>query len=494
MNIAKAIRKPTFAESIIPIIFMAIILTFGKGMYKWPTEICLLLSAGFAGLVAIFRLGYGWEALEKLIVDKIAAVMPPVLIVIFVGFMVATWSYSGTMPMLIYYGMKFIDPKWILVITFVSTAILSYVSGASWGAAASIGVAMMGVSNGMGVPPGFTAAAVVTGAYFGDKLSPLSDTTNLAAAVTRVPLYDHIKYMLWTTVPPTLISLVIYGFMGFGLPDSVGISAESNEMLLQLEKLFKFGFLPLLPMIVILAGTSMRMPTVPVLLVSSFVAIAVGAGYQGLDWIFGLKSTMAGFNVTMLKSDVTIMPAIADLLNQGGLANQGGFLAFIFCAMGFAGIVTGTGMMDVAMGKLLQGVKSVGSAVFITGFQCIMINILTGSDGLNKIITSNLMMRKFLKLRLHPLLLSRTLEDAGTMTGPLIPWSAAGLYMATTLKVPTLEYLPYCFLSFLSILFALIYAYSGIKIKRITDEEATTMAVERSVVLEDNEEEKAARA
>ncbi|GBU09771.1 transporter IbgT [Gammaproteobacteria bacterium] len=481
----KEIRRPSFLQALMPIIFMTFALIIGKGVLNWPTEICLLLSAVFAGLVAVVCLGYNWEMLEKLIVDKIAAVMPPVLIVIFVGFMVAAWCYSGTLPMLVYYGIKLIDPKLIFMIAFVSTAILSYVSGASWGAAASIGVALMGVGVGLNVSPAIMAAAVVTGAYFGDKLSPLSDTTNLAAAVTKVPLYDHIKYMLWTTVPPTIISLIFYGIVGLNLDVSQGVSEESNALLTQLQSLYKFGFLPLLPMIAVLAGTFLRMPTVPVMLASSVVAIFVGGMYQGFDWIHGVRSTMSGFDVSMLGVDTSILlPSVTELLNRGGLSNQGGFLAFIFCAMGFAGIVTGTGMMDVAMSRLTKSIRTCISAVITTEIQCVMINLLTGSDGLNKIITTNLMMKKFLQLRIHPIVLARTLEDSGTMTGPLIPWSAAGLYMATTLGVATIDYLPYCILSFCCLLLAPLYAFLDFKIIKLTDEQAYAMAAERGIVLD----------
>ena len=465
---------------------MAVALIFGKGMLKWPTEICLLLSALFAGVIAVVRLGHNWESIEKLVIEKIAAVMSPVLIVIFVGFMVATWRYSGTMAMLVVYGMKLIDPKFFLAVTFVATAFLSYVTGASWGAAASIGVALMGVGSGLGVPPAYSAAAVVTGAYFGDKLSPLSDSVNLASAVTKVPLYDLVKYLLWTTVPSTILTLVIYGVMGLSMETRGAVSPESIEMIRQLEGLYKFGLLPLLPMAVILLGTFLRMPTVPVLLASSATAIAIGSAYQGFEFVEGLRVAMNGFDSSVLvKGGEKLLPSVVELLDGGGLSKQGGFLAFIICAMAFAGIVTGTGMMDVAMDKLTRGVRTIGAAVLASGVQCLMINILTGSDGLNKIITTSLMMKKFLQLRAHPLVLARTLEDTGAMTAPLVPWSAAGLYMATTLGVSPVEYMPYCFLSFFSIVFALIYAFTGIRILRISDAEAQAMAAERSIVLEE---------
>lgn len=478
-------RKPTFAEALVPILFMALVLVIGKGIANWPTEVCLLIAAAFAGILAKICLGYNWTDLEKFIVDKIAAVMPPVLIVVFVGFMIGAWCYAGTLPMLVYYGMKFISPNLILFTSFIATAILSYVSGASWGAAASIGVALMGVGNGLGVPSAMTAAAVVTGAYFGDKLSPLSDTTNLAAACTRVPLYDHIKYMLWTTVPSTIITLIFLLILGMRLGVHGEVSGNSIAMLEQLSSLFKFGFWPLIPMLVILVATFLRFPTVPAMLLSALSALLIGTFYQGLNLISGLEATMTGFHVSMLGvEEAALETEVLELLNRGGLANNGSFLALIFCAMGFAGILTGTGMMDTAMGQLTHKIRSCGVAVLVSEVMCILINLLTGSDGLNKIITTEILMKKFLELRIHPIVLCRSLEDSGTMTGPIIPWSAAGIYMATTLGVPTTEYLPYCILCFLSLMFGLFYAFTGIKIKKISDEEAFRMAEERGIVLE----------
>ncbi|NOI68579.1 Na+/H+ antiporter NhaC [Vibrio sp. 99-8-1] len=482
-------RLPSFGEAMFPIVFMVLVLSIGMGVLGWPTGVCLLLSAACAGILAVVRLGYTWEDIEKFIVDKIAAVMPPVLIVIFVGFMVATWSYAGTLPMMVYYGMEIIKPEYLLVIAFVLNAILSYVSGASWGAVASIGVALMGVGIGLEVNLAMLAAAVVTGAYFGDKLSPLSDTTNLAAAVTKTKLYDHIKYMLWTTVPSTLVALAFFLVLGLNQETKGEIAGESLLLLEQLKELYSFGILPLTPMLIILLCTFLRQPTVPSMLLSSVVAILVGWQYQGFDLYNGISSTMGGFNVSMIGVDTAdLLPAVSELLNRGGLNNNGGFLAFIICAMGFAGILTGTGMVDVSMGAITAKVKSRKSAIISSGLMTVIINMLTGSDGLNKIITTELMQKKFLQLRMHPLVLARTTEDFGTMTGPIIPWSAAGLYMATTLGVPTMDYLPYCVLFFFSMIFASSYAITGFKILTITDSEAEKLALERGINLTDRDE------
>ncbi len=314
--------------------------------------------------------------------------MAPVLIVIFVGFMVATWSYAGTLPMLVYYGMLLVAPAWLYAIAFFLNAVLSYVSGASWGSVASIGVALMGIGSGLHADLPILAAAIVTGAYFGDKLSPLSDTTNLTSAVTKTKLYDLIKYLLWTTIPSTIISLLFFTWLGMIHTSTGSISPESMQMLVQLKELYKFGLLPLLPMLIVLCFTFLRLPTVPALLSSAFVAVLVGWLYQGFPLAEGIKATMSGFRLTMITDSTTLLPSVKELLEQGGLNNQGGFLSFIICAMMFAGILTGTGMMDVTLQSAANKIKSAFGAILASGVLAIIINLLTGSDGLNKIVIS----------------------------------------------------------------------------------------------------------
>lgn len=458
-------EQPSFYVALTPIVFMVVVLVLGIGVMGWPASVCLLLSAAFSAIIAITRLKYTYEEIQAFVIEKIAAVMAPVLIVIFVGFMVATWSYAGTLPMLVYYGMKLVDPSWLFVIAFILNAVLSYVSGASWGSVASIGVALMGIGTGLQADLPVLAAAIVTGAYFGDKLSPLSDTTNLTSAVTKTRLYDLIKYLLWTTIPSTIISIVFFIFMGLSHTAQGEISADSLKMLTQLASLYKFGFWPLLPMLIVLCFTFLRLPTVPALLCSALTAVVIGWLYQGFPLTEGIKATMGGFKLTMIGvGNGAVLPSVRELLEQGGLNNQGGFMAFIICAMMFAGILTGTGMMDVALQKAASKIKSVFSAILCSGVLCVIINLLTGSDGLNKIVVSELMQKKFEDLNLNSLVLARTLEDFGTMTAPIIPWSAAGLYMATTLGIPVYSYLPYCVFFFSSVVFALIYASTGFRL------------------------------
>lgn len=471
----KVKRKPTFVEAILPIIFMVLALVVGKGKFKFPTEICLLSSAIFAGLIAYWRLGMSFDEMQNSILEKIVKVMPSILIVWCVALLVASWMYSGTIPMLVYYGMQIVSPKLMLVAGFIIAAILSMFTGSSWSSAATAGVALMGIAQGLNVPLPQAAGAIIGGAYFGDKLSPLSDTTNLASAISEVDLYDHIRNMLYTTIPATIITLIIYFFMGRSIADGSVASAEVSTMLAQLNSMFDFNIILILPVLIILAGSLMKMPTLPVMIGSGFTALLLGVLYQNFDLLNGLNAMMTGFNTSMTGYTGEVLPKVIKLLNRGGLKSQGGFLTFIFSAMIFAGIMGGSGMLDRAIGSLSTKIKSVPGAVFAVMLSCFGVASMTGSGGLTIVIPGEMFRKIFIKLKLHPLLLSRTLEDSGTLIMPIIPWTAAGLYMTSTLGVSTTEYLPYTFFCYLSMVFAMVYAFTGFSIKKLTDEEIKSL-------------------
>lgn len=486
-NIHNGKRIPTFLESISPILFMAITIIIGKGIFDVPIEICLIIPTIFAGIIANKRLNYNWKSLEKMIIEKIYIIIPQVLIVIFIGFMISSWCFSGTLPMMVYYGMKIALPKYLIVISYLLSIILSYVSGTSWGAVASIGVAMMSIGDVLEINLAILASSVITGAYFGDKLSPLSDSTNLAASVAKIPIHDHIKYMSWTMVPSAIIAFFFYFIIGINTRMSGNITAASVQMLNQLKTIYNFKTMIVLPMIIVLLGTFLRLPTIPVMVTSGFIGVMIGVFYQNFPITLGLKSLICGIEMERLTNSNNLSPSILDLLNRGGLANNGGFITFVLCSMGFAGIVTGTGMLYVLINPVIKLINNIGVLVLITEIECVVISLLTGSDGLTKIIPGELMTKKFLDLRVHPKVLARTTEDAGTMVCPIVPWSAAGIYMVSTLGVPVIEYLPYCILFFSSMIIAAIYAFTGIGIIRITDDEAVKMARERGIILKEFE-------
>ncbi|GAA0485722.1 hypothetical protein GCM10008986_08800 [Salinibacillus aidingensis] len=276
-------REPNIFEAFSPIVVMLILLAVGYGVYGFNPEPLLILSSVYAGMIAL-RLGLSWDEMMEGIQEKIKQAMPAILILISIGILIGTWMISGTIPMMIYYGLQVIDPTFIVLIAFVVSAIISIVTGTSWGSAGTVGVALMGIATGLGANLPATAGAIVAGAYFGDKLSPLSDTTNLAPIAAGSELYEHIRHMLWTTVPAAIISLLVYLFVGFNLSSgNVETPETMNKMLRTLAEMFEWNLLLLLPPIIILYGSIRKKPTLPTIILSSFIAAILGKWLQGFS-------------------------------------------------------------------------------------------------------------------------------------------------------------------------------------------------------------------
>lgn len=459
-------KKPTLAQALIPIIFMVVALALGYGVFKINAESIIISSAFIAGIIAL-RLGYTWEDMQNAIIEKIASALPATLILWSVGLLIGALVYSGAVPMIIYYGVQMINPKLILVTAFLSSAILSIVTGTSWGAAGTIGVAMMGIAGGLGVSLPATAGAVVSGAFFGDKLSPLSDTTNLAPMAAGSELYEHIKHMLYTTVPASLVALVVYLFVGFSASGDL-VRPESVQLMMdQLDTMFNFNIVLLLPFILVILGSVKKWPTIPTMLGTSLLTVVLGAAVQGFNVVDGFTSLISGFDITMTGFTGTPTEEVIKLINRGGVASVTSTTVLIFCAMGFAGIVSVSGMLDVVLDLLMSKVKSTAGIIISTIVSCFTVAFVTGSSYLSILVPGELFKDVYPKKNLHPKNLSRTLEDSGTVLVPLIPWSAAGAYMTATLGVDTLEYLPWAIMNYSGMIFAIIFAITGFGIAKL---------------------------
>ncbi|MGL6097990.1 MAG: Na+/H+ antiporter NhaC, partial [Fusobacteriaceae bacterium] len=347
---------------------------------------------------------------------------------------------------------------------FIITAIIAMFTGTSWGAAGTVGVALMGIANGLGVPAAPTAGAIVSGAFFGDKLSPLSDTTNLAPIAAGSDLYDHIKHMLWTTIPAAIVSLIVYYFIGLKSTGIMNSSDSISSMLNQLDTMFKFNPILFLPVILIVVGSIRKWPTIPTMLGVSLFSILLGILIQGFTLQNGFASLISGFNINMTTFNGDVLPQIKTLINRGGVTSVTSTTVLIFCAMGFAGIISKAGMLDVVLEEILKKVKGDLGIILSTIGSCFTVAFITGSSYLSILIPGELFKDAYILRGLHPKNLSRTLEDSGTVIVPLIPWSAAGAYMAATLGVSTLEYLPWAILNYSGIIFAIILALTGIGI------------------------------
>ena len=459
-------KKPTLAQALTPIVFMVVALALGYGVFKIKAEPIIICSAFIAGIIAL-RLGYKWDDMQKAIVEKIASALPATLILWSVGLLIGALMFSGAVPMIIYYGVQMINPKFILVTAFLSSAILAIVTGTSWGAAGTIGVAMMGIAGGLGVSLPATAGAVVSGAFFGDKLSPLSDTTNLAPMAAGSELYEHIKHMLYTTVPAALLAMVVYLFVGFSASGDL-VRPESVQLMMdQLDTMFNFNIVLLLPFVLVILGSVKKWPTIPTMLGTSLLTVVLGAAVQGFNIVDGFTSLISGFNIEMTGFTGTPTEEVIKLINRGGVASVTSTTVLIYCAMGFAGIVSMSGMLDVVLDLLMSKVKSTAGIIISTIVSCFTVAFVTGSSYLSILVPGELFKEVYPKKNLHPKNLSRTLEDSGTVIVPLIPWSAAGAYMTATLGVDTLQYLPWAILNYSGIVFAIIFAITGFGIAKL---------------------------
>ena len=463
-------KKPSLLQALIPIIFMVVALALGYGVLKIKAEPIMIASAFVAGIIAL-KLGYTWEEMQKAIVDKIASALPATLILWSVGLLIGALMYSGTVPIIIYYGVQMINPKFILVTAFLSSAVLSVVTGTSWGAAGTIGVAMMGIAGGLGVSLPATAGAVVSGAFFGDKLSPLSDTTNLAPMAAGSEIYEHIKHMLYTTIPAALLAMAVYLVVGFNVSGELVTPVSVQAMMDQLESMFNFNIVLILPLVLVILGSVRKWPTIPTMLGTSLITVVLGALVQGFNIVDGFTALISGFDITMTGFTGVPTEEVIKLINRGGVDSVTSTTVLIFCAMGFAGIVSVSGMLDVVLDLLMSKVKSTAGIIISTVASCFTVAFVTGSSYLSILVPGELFKDVYPKKNLHPKNLSRTLEDSGTVLVPLIPWSAAGAYMAATLGVPTLEYLPWAILNYTGIIFAIIYAITGFGIAKLDKDE-----------------------
>ena len=467
---------PTILEALIPVVAMLLVLFIGKGVLGFSTEPLLIIVACVAAFIA-WRVGCTWDDMLDEISQKIAKGMPAILILITVGAMVGTWMASGTIPMMIYYGVQIVSPKWLLVTAFLITSLVSIATGTSWGSVATMGVALMGIASALGVNPAATAGAVIAGSYFGDKISPLSDTTNLAPLAAGSNLYEHIGHMFWTTVPATIVSLVVYAIVGLNANTAAGATSEAvTNMMAQLDQMYDWNILILLPVILVLAGSLLKLPTIPVMILSTVVAGVEGIFMQGISLGNVLTSTVSGFNVTMITRPgfdaANAAFEVTKLLNRGGMNGIMSTTLLVFCAFCFAGIMSRAGCLEVVLKAILSVAKTTGSLILATVISCITMALTTGNSYLSILIPGEMFRDAYKERGLHPKNLSRTLEDAGTVFVPLVPWSAAGAYMAATLGVETLDYLPWAILCYTGFIFAIIYGYTGIGIAKLPKEEA----------------------
>ncbi|OCQ51409.1 Malate-2H(+)/Na(+)-lactate antiporter [Photorhabdus australis subsp. thailandensis] len=467
-------KKLNFGLALLPIVAMLLLLIIGYGQLGLRIESLLLASAGIAAALAYWQ-GYRWNDIIDAIVAKLAKAMPVIMILVCVGGLIGTWMISGTIPYMVYWGLKLISPQYILIAAFFITSVISVCTGTSWGSAGTVGVALMGVAAGLDVPLAAAAGAVVSGAYFGDKISPLSDSTNFAAIVADTDLYSHIQHLMYTTIPGFVLAAVVYLIVGHtSSVGSVATPEKVTEIIQSLESLYRFNLLLILPPVLVLWGAVTKRPVIPVMLAACVLAIAIGVGLQGFTLKQGLNSLIDGFNLSMFSEqghNITgVVSDVPRLLNRGGMFSMMGTILLVFCAFAFAGALALTGALNVIINRLLQAVHTTGQLIAATVATTILVTGATCDGKLALLIPAELFKGAYRRMGLDNKNLSRTIEDGCTVIEPLIPWTSAGIYMATTLGVSTLELLPWAIQCYAAVFFALIYGFTGFGIARVTAE------------------------
>lgn len=471
MSTTKKIPSPLV--SFLPIVLLigmlfATIRTFGSDALSGGSQISLLTTTAVCVFIGVAFYRIPWRDYEIAITNNVAGVTSAIIILLIIGALSGVWMISGVVPTLIYYGMQIIHPDFFLTSTCVICALVSIMTGSSWTTIATIGIALLGIGKAQGFEEGWIAGAIISGAYFGDKVSPLSDTTVLAASVTDTPLFRHIRYMMITTIPSLVITLVIFTVMGFACETSG--TEQIAEFTASLNA--RFHITPWLLIVPVVTGIliARKVPSIITLFLSTLLAATFAIIFQPelLHEISGNNDLFEGTMMSLygsisLQSDSAML---TELIATRGMAGMMNTIWLIICAMCFGGAMTASGMLGSITSVFVRFMKNTVSVVASTVGSGIFLNLATADQYISIILTGNMFSNIYEKKGYESRLLSRTTEDAVTVTSALIPWNTCGMTQATILSVPTLTYLPYCFFNLISPLMSILVAAIGYKIVR----------------------------
>ncbi len=477
---SKPIKSPSLLQAFIPIVFL--IGLIGLNVYyvedtlTGANQIALLLAATLASIIAVF-LGHNWIDIRAKIVTTIGSAMPSMLILLLIGSLAGTWLISGVVPALIYYGLNILHPSIFLFATVIITSMISLATGSSWSTVATIGVALLGIGMALGFNEGLVAGAIISGAYFGDKMSPLSDTTNLAPAMAGTDLFTHIRYMVYTTGPTLAITLTIFLVLGFVIEPANG-STNVQGTLDAIKSTFNISPILFLVPITLVTIIVLKTPPLPSLMAGTLLGgvfavvfqphiIEQVSGHEGnymIQSYLGVLKSMFG-ETQILTTDSTVN----DLLRTGGMKGMLNTIWLILSAMVFGGVMEASGLLARISQGIISLAHSTGSLVAATVGSCLFFNITASDQYISIVVPGRMFAKAFRDRGLKPELLSRTLEDSGTVTSVLIPWNTCGATQAAVLGVPTLTYLPYAFFNIISPFMSIFMAAFNIKIRRFTN-------------------------
>lgn len=470
----KKVRSPKLWEALISFLGLIVVMAIAIIVFKVDPHVPMFIGVIIAACVSLY-IGHTWEDIEQSMINGITQALQSVLILAIIGILIGVWMVSGVVPSMIYYGLNILSPKIFLPATMIICSITSLATGTSWGTAGTMGIALMGIAQGLGIPAPITAGAVLSGAYFGDKMSPLSDTTNLAPAMAGTDVFTHVKFMLKATVVTYVITIIV--FTVIGLKYGAGSAEMSSIVDLQnaISDQFKVSPLLLLPPVVVIVTIAKKMPAIPGITIGIIVAAVMSPIFQGADGGFGalLDCGMYGY------VSETGNEAVDSLLSKGGLMNMMFSISMTIIAMMFGGIVEMTGQMEVIVNNILKLVKSDASLVVATEATCILSNATMPEQYISIVVPGRMYAKAYQERGLHPKTLSNALESAGTVSGALIPWNTCGVFMSTTLGLPVYGaggYAPWAIFNYLMIIITAVMAYMGITVAKMTEEEKKILA------------------
>ncbi|WP_436951099.1 Na+/H+ antiporter NhaC [Staphylococcus shinii] len=452
------VKRPLgFVSAIVTLVTMITAMLFTVAVLEKEPHIPLLIGTAVAILITMLH-GYEFSEVEEMMYKGIRHALPAIVIIILVGLVIGSWIGSGVVATMIYYGLQLIDPRYFLAVVIILCGIVALAIGSSWSTMATVGVASMGIGISMGISPGMVAGAVICGSYFGDKMSPLSDTTNLASGLTGVNLFEHIKHMFYTTIPALVISLIAFFFIGqrFG-----GRNFDANnikDILATMQDNFLITPWLLLIPIIVIALVVVKVPAIP--------AICVGIILGFFAQIF-LQDGSVTEALTALQTGYTIDSGnklVDELFNRGGLESMFYTISLTLVAMTFGGVLEYSGMLTALIAVILKVAKSTGSLIASVIVSCIGTNLTCSEQYISIIVPSRMYINTFKDKKLHPKNLSRALEDGGTLTSVFVPWNTCGVFIASTLGVSVIEYAPFAILNYTVPIISIIFGYIGFKI------------------------------
>lgn len=448
-------QSVNFKDSLTLFIMIISILIIGMGVLKIELHVVLFISLFLTIIFTLFK-GYSWEYIKLGMANSIQRSYDAMLIFILIGATIGVWILSGTIPSLIYYGLEILSPSIFLPAGLIICSLTSLATGTSWGTVSTVGVALLGIGQSLGIPAPISAGMIVSGAFFGDKISPMSDTTNLAAVSSDTNLYDHISSMLYTTIPAFIISIIIYTLIGLKYSGNTIDYSQVSLIQETLSANFNISILTLIPMVIVIILSIFKKPAPLSMFIGILAGIAISILLQGST----LQEAFTSLNIGYTTS--TNIEIVDKLILRGGIQSMMYTFSLAFIALSLGGILDEIGYLKILVDKLLSNIKSVGSLVTLTISSCILSNAVMGEAYLSIILNGKLYKNAYAKMNLQNRMLSRALEEGSTLTTGLIPWTTAGAFISATLGVPAFSYAPFAFLNLLNPLISIILSYLGI--------------------------------